>query len=317
MKLIFTFLLLLSIFSTAFSEYCNLNEYKECFFINDNYNQNIDVKALCSENCKKFYNEILPNCGVDNKSSKIVELSCITDEEGNFCPITQEYSQTTNNGKEKSRRLADESCKSKSCTDALIKMYELIIDEDYLFAKEMIDRLNSKECRNQNVSTSSSYKSTTGNQTNDSDSASKETKKNNSSKGIIIGIVIFFIVIGLILITLGVFIYIKKSDKKNKMKNVEKEIEEKEEKPVSDNDNNIVNQTALAPYLVTYYPKSGIIQPLSQVDPKTVPGLPQIAPGSVPGVTFMASPVAAPVASSTVIPISTVTSSESIDIKKE
>jgi len=107
------------------------------------------------------------------------------------------------------------------------------------------------------------------------------------------------------------------------------------EKEASNSDNT-VNQPALAPYVVAYYPNTGVVQPFAQVDTKNVSEIQQIAPGIVPGVAPVVSPIttlnatvvgSAPITTTTeattetpitgTAPLVTITSSEPTDIKKQ
>jgi len=187
----------------------------------------------------------------------------------------------------------------------------------------------------------------------------KEEKKEDNNKMSTETIYIIIIVFGLGGLILFFCIFCTCWDK---LKNKDKKMthvnnEEKEEKEASNNENindskvseaNIksVRPPTLVPYLAAYYPSSGKIQPLVQVDSNSVPGIgvtpgvtaitpmvPGTVLGAVPGIAPIASPITSPVTSPIVpvaettlttmnettlpIPMVKVEPSESTDIKKD
>jgi len=195
MKFLYTFLLLLSIFSIVYSDSCDdqKKEYEDCIDaykdIYSNGNTKGNYKTLCSKNCKKFFNDpdsTIPKCSdgssyrnelkdTQNIVKNHISLVCATDEEGENCPNTQALiDRDFANNKKDSERIADKTCKSKLCTDVLIEIHRTNIGfKDY--ALDMVNKLNSQECKNQQ-SSSSSYRSVTDNQ-------SVNSKKNDDSDG--------------------------------------------------------------------------------------------------------------------------------------
>jgi len=174
MKYIITFLFLLFI-STAYCDIFSDIEERECKKQQEDYSECIDAfnsmvsngqgnfEIFCSKKCKKFFNDpkkATPDC-YDNSESlqkildsikELSDMNCATDGGGNFCPntqalIDQNYVSTLEEGMD----IAKKTCKSKYCTDALIKIHQSINLE---YSKDVITFLNSKECRDQNSSVS-------------------------------------------------------------------------------------------------------------------------------------------------------------------
>jgi len=173
MKFFFTFLFFLSLISTIYCNYVDAIEeracknqkkdYEDCIDALYDINTKYDYKTLCSKKCKKFFNDpvkALPKCFQgditdEQKESldmmkKVVNTSCATDGGGNNCPNTQalidnKFTKT----REQAEDIANRTCKSKYCTDALIEIHKALVGTD-TYSEEMLNKLNSKECRDQN-----------------------------------------------------------------------------------------------------------------------------------------------------------------------
>ncbi len=184
MKYIITFLFLLLIstvycrdfLSNIFEGKCEKQskEYLECNEEFSNLPKSVvmvNFGILCSKKCKKYLSnpvKATPACfedrEIDQKSLDIIkeinEMNCATDGGGYNCPNTQGlidneiYNEKKfDSSKEDAYEIAKKTCKSKYCTDALIKIHNTTINFiDY--SRDMITFLNSKECRDQNSSVS-------------------------------------------------------------------------------------------------------------------------------------------------------------------
>jgi len=225
MKFLYTFLLLLSIFSTIYSDSCEdqKKKYEDCIDayldMYHYFTEERDFKTVCSERCKKFYTDsesTIPNCSGGSsyrselKDSYLVikdnlSLNCATDEEGNNCPNTQELVNGNLNAKnrEEAEEIAEKSCKSKLCTDSLREIHRLNIRYKS-YSSDMYDKLNSQECISQHSTTDSSNKSITSTDKKKSDGFNFPTG--------LIYIILFFsmLIIGLFLLmpkSLSMFVY--------------------------------------------------------------------------------------------------------------
>jgi len=223
MKFLYTFLLLLSIFSFVYSDDCEeqKKEYKDCIDAYKSISESEgDFKTLCSKKCKKFFNDpesTIPKCSESssyrselkdssNSVKSNISLICATDEEGENCPNTQALiDHNFNKNKSDAERIADKTCKSKSCTDALIGIYRTSL-EDY--ALDIVNKLNSKECTAQhsNSSSSSSNRSTTTDQSN----SNQNTKKDSDDGPNWFTEIIMYIIIIIVLLVI-LFLLLPKS----------------------------------------------------------------------------------------------------------
>ncbi|OUM69799.1 hypothetical protein PIROE2DRAFT_2223 [Piromyces sp. E2] len=160
-----------------------------------------------TEKCKNFYNNLMSKaskCGMleerntENfeKGLKMLEIVCTTDDNNKICPFF------TKDAKKNKTETINNTCKSKSCTESFLKLYELVygydnerlsaskgqvFNEDYVYdeSDENGDRalafLQSDYCAAKHAGATNTNNANTGNTGNTGNVANTANTANNGN----------------------------------------------------------------------------------------------------------------------------------------